>query len=225
MNPHTNNFIRIIYPYRGVIYFLLLLFFFHFSWKFAIDGDDDSKYMYVFGENMTPEWFFIACEWLTQAAAWFVGLFPNTDSLVTTKDTLYFPDGGIIIRIIWGCTGIKQMFIFCGIMIFYKMFFFRRQKSYGRKKGKWQIIFPKYTLNKLWYIPMGCIVLTLYNIIRIGSISLLTRGHAERFDDLHNGIFRYIYYGIIFLLWVIWEERYARRYEMKKVKNKKIVNM
>jgi exosortase/archaeosortase family protein len=178
--------------YKGIIYFVCLLFFFHFSWKMAIDGDMVGTQMYLFGKDITPEWFNTACRWLTVAAGWFVHLFPNTQDLVIENTLLYFPDGGIKIAIIWGCIGLKQMSIFCGIMIFYRCF-----------------PFEKYQWNKLWYIPMSCILLTIYNVIRIGSIVLLTNGHPERFESLHDGIFRYIYYTIIFILWVVWEEFYT----------------
>jgi exosortase/archaeosortase family protein len=177
--------------YKGIIYFLFLLFFFHFSWKIAIDGDMDSEFIYLFGKDITPDWFNTASRWLTQAASWFVHLFPNTDDLVTKGSYLYFPNGKTGINIIWGCTGIKQMFIFSGIMICY----------FGP------------CLKKLWYIPMGCILLTVYNVIRIGSITMLTNGHPEKFDSLHNGIFRYIYYTIIFLLWLYWEEKMIKKHK------------
>jgi exosortase/archaeosortase family protein len=172
-------------PYKGIIYFIFLLFFFNFSWKFAIDGDADSEFIYFFGKDITPEWFFTACRLLTRAVSWFVHLFPNTDNFITGDYCLYFPDGNITISIIWGCTGIKQMSIFTGIIACYY--------------GPW--------LKKLWYIPAGYLILTTYNIIRIGSICLLTNGHPERFDFLHDGILKWIYYIIIFLLWLYWEEK------------------
>jgi exosortase/archaeosortase family protein len=173
-----------ITPYKGILYFLFLLFFFHFSWKIAIDGDMEDTRMYLFGKDITPGWFDAACRWLTAAGAWFIHLFPNTQDLITTDTTFHFPNGGITISIIWGCTGIKQMFIFVMLMICYF--------------GPWK--------QKLWYIPMGCVILTAYNIVRVGSIVMLTNGHPERFESLHDGIFRYIYYSIIFILWVCWEE-------------------
>jgi exosortase/archaeosortase family protein len=191
-------------PYKGIIAFVCLLFFFHFSWKIAIDGDMDSEYIYLFGKDITPEWFHTACRWLTAAGAWFVRLFPNTQDLVAENARLYFPEGGIRIRIIWGCTGIKQMFIFIGIMALYKCSI----------KGKFQ-------WNKLWYIPMGCIILSIYNVIRVGVTVLLTNGHPDRFDSLHDGILRYIYYTIIFILWVVWEEFYVKRSERKKEEKEK----
>jgi exosortase/archaeosortase family protein len=151
----------------------------------------DGDIMYVFGKDLTPAWFHTACVWLTKATAWFVYLFPGSDTIVTGN--VYFIGEGTRISIIWGCTGIKQLFIFSGIMICYF--------------GPWK--------KKLWYIPTGCVILTVYNIIRIGSIVLLTKGHGERFDSLHNGIFRYIYYGIIFLIWLYWEEVIVKKHKLK----------
>ncbi|MDL2223661.1 exosortase/archaeosortase family protein, partial [Bacteroidales bacterium OttesenSCG-928-M11] len=198
-------------PFSSIFYFLILLFLFHFSWKLSIDGDMHGNYIYLFNKNITPDWIFNINEWLTQAAAFFIHLFPNTDSLIVESNYLYFEDG-LKTQIIWGCTGVKQMFIFCGIMIFYRMFEIKKFR-YSKEKHSLdlQIHFPRYNRKKWWYIPMGCLALTIYNIIRIGSISLLTRGRPEIFDSLHDGIFRIIYYTIIFMLWVIWEEYFIKK--------------
>ncbi|MDL2322558.1 archaeosortase/exosortase family protein [Bacteroidales bacterium OttesenSCG-928-A17] len=179
---------RILEPYSGVLLFLFLLFFFHFSWKIAVDGDMDDVRMYVFGRDCTPSWFDSACLLLAKAVYWVIHFFPGGDDFIRDGDVLYYLDG-MRVRIIWGCTGIKQMFIFSGIILFYRGPF----------------------LKKLWYIPLGCLVLTIYNIIRLVFISVLTHHHPERFDSLHDGIFRFIYYGIVFLLWVIWEECFTKK--------------
>ena len=192
-------------PYKGVIYFLCLLFFFHFSWKIAIDGDIDSEFIYLFDKNITPEWFHSVCRWFTSTAANFIRLFPDTQDLVVKDTSMYFPDGQIVISIIWGCTGIKQLSIFIGIMLFYK--------SYP---------FAKYQLHKLWYIPMGCILLTAYNVVRIGMTVILTNGHPEKFESLHDGMFRYIYYTIIFILWVVWEELFAKKAERRIAESREL---
>jgi exosortase/archaeosortase family protein len=209
MNKNLKCLISTLKPYKGILYFLALLFFFWGLWKIAIVGDMDHDpkdpsgglKMFFFARDVTPDWFSTACQWLTAAAAWLIHLFPDTDTLVTHDIRSYFPggDGGTAlyfpgtakyINIVWGCTGIKQMSIFACIMICYF--------------GPWK--------KKLWYIPMGWLILTVYNVIRIATTSLLTRGIADaeafdmKFDSLHNGILRYIYYTIIFLLWVCWEE-------------------
>ncbi|GHT64076.1 hypothetical protein AGMMS50239_21140 [Bacteroidia bacterium] len=194
MTDKIKQLILFFNPYKGILYFLVLLFFFHFSWKIAIDGDMEGDYIYLFGKDITPAWFYTACLWLTSAVAWFVHLFPGTQDLIKEPVLLYFPNGGISIAIAWGCTGLKQMFIFAGIILFY-----------------WGPF-----LKKLWYIPLGCTILTIYNIMRIGLITLFTRGYPERFDSLHDGIFRYIYYTIVFLLWVYWEDVIVKKYRNEK---------
>jgi len=164
---------------------MFLLFLFHFSWKIAIDGDMDSENIYLFGKDITPPWFYSSCYGLTQAVAWFIHLFPNTQDLIVEGTRMKFPtEGNTWIRIIWGCLGFKQMLIYSGVMLFY-----------------WGPL-----LKKLWYIPMGCLILTVYNVIRIASTVWLTDGNPGVFQSLHDGILRYIYYTIVFILWVVWEE-------------------
>ncbi|MCC8145611.1 MAG: exosortase/archaeosortase family protein [Bacteroidales bacterium] len=202
-------------PYKSIIYFLFLLFFFHFSWKILIGGDIEDDYMLFMGKDITPDWFYTARVWLTQAAAWFVHLFPNTDHLIIEDTYLHFP-GEIRISIVWGCTGLKQLLIFTGIMVFYRCF--TLIKKPGSEKYTFKFL-PFW--NKLWYIPIGWIILTVYNVMRIGGIVILTNGHHERFESLHDGLFRYIYYTLIFLLWVIWEEVYVKK-ELKYEKYRKV---
>jgi exosortase/archaeosortase family protein len=194
MKDKYKQLITLLKPYKGILYFMVLLFFFHFLWKISVDGYMEGDQMYLFGKDVTPAWFHTANLWLTSAIAWFVQLLPGTQDLIKEPAALFFPGGGIKIGIIWGCTGIKQMFIFSGIILFYLGPF----------------------LKKLWYIPLGCLILTVYNVIRIGLIVVFTRGHAERFDSLHDGIFRYIYYTIIFLMWVYWEEVIVKKYRNEK---------
>jgi len=195
MTDKIKQLIVSLKPYKGILYFLVLLFFFHFLWKIVIDGDRTGDTMYLFGKDVTPAWFHTATFWLTSAVAWFIHLLPNTQDLVRESTMLYFPNNeGFKISIVWGCTGIKQMSIFAGIILFY-----------------WGPF-----LKKLWYIPLGCIILTIYNIMRIGLITVFTRGYPERFDSLHDGIFRYIYYTIVFLLWVYWEEVIVKKYRNEK---------
>ncbi|MDL2224184.1 exosortase/archaeosortase family protein, partial [Bacteroidales bacterium OttesenSCG-928-M06] len=175
------------------------------SWKILIGGDIADEYMLFLGQDITPDWFYAVQLWLAKASAWFIHLFPGTEDLVVKNIIIGFP-GHLNVRIVWGCTGIKQMTIFVGIMIFYRCFTLIKQPG----TNKYNFNFLPFW-NKLWYIPLGCIILTGYNIIRIGSIAMLVRGNPERFDSLHDGIFRYIYYTIIFLLWVIWEEVYVKK--------------
>jgi len=190
MNQTLKTIQRFIKPYEEILFFMVLLFFFHFSWKIAISGDTDSEYIYLFGKDITPPWFEASCRILTRTVAWFIQLFPNTQELMVDGIRLKFPtEGNSWIRIIWGCLGFKQMAIYAGIILLY-----------------WGPL-----LKKLWYIPLGWCILTGYNVIRIATTVWLTDGHPERFESLHDGILRYIYYTIVFLLWVGWEELIVKK--------------
>ncbi|MDR0546095.1 MAG: exosortase/archaeosortase family protein [Dysgonamonadaceae bacterium] len=211
MNARITKLQTILAPYTGILTFLCLLFFFWFGWESLVDGElgfirfpwiiesehDRDLYLFFLGKDVTPAWARDFCIWLTNVAAWFVHLFPNQDDLIVDGILIAYPVNlPWKLSIVVGCTGVKQMSIFVLIMLFYR--------CWSLKKYQW---------HKLWYIPAGCLILTIYNIIRIGSTTMLTKGHPERFDSLHDGIFRYIYYTIVFLLWVIWEERFAKRNE------------
>ena len=204
MNSIVNRFMFLLKPpFKGPLFFMVLLFFFHFLWKIAIDGDMTSDSIFLFGKDITPSWFSTSCRIFTQMIAWFIRLFPNTQDLVVQDIQLKFPmEGNTWIRIVWGCLGFKQMAIYGGVILFY-----------------WGPF-----LKKLWYIPMGWCILTGYNVMRIATIVWLTDGAPERFESLHNGILRYIYYGIVFLLWAVWEEFIVKnnyKYVFRSRKNSK----
>jgi exosortase/archaeosortase family protein len=60
--------------------------------------------------------------------------------------------------------------------------------------------------KKLWFIPLGIALCYVINIVRITAITLIVREHQDLFHLFHDFIFKYLYYGIIFLMWVFWEE-------------------
>ena len=187
MNKQIKQIINVLHPYLGVIYFIVLLLFTHFLWKIIVDGNLHSQQIAILGKDLTAQFHSLSA-FTASAVHWFVRLFPNTNDFVIEDTHLYFHNKDFIINLIWGCTAVKQLFIFIVIMTFYK--------------GSWK--------KKLWYIPVGCVILWAYNIIRIALICYFTSDHPERFDFLHEGLFRYIYYGLIFLLWVIWEEKFVK---------------
>ncbi len=183
-----HKFLEFIKPYQGIIYFVVLLLGTHLLWKLVVTGNMSGHEIAIFGVDMTAQ-FTILSYWTTRICYSIIKLFPDTGTFISEGTIMYFTDTKFPISIIWGCTGVKQLYCFATIILLYT----------GPLK------------DKLWYIPLGCLILWAYNIIRIVSICFLTRNHPEWFDALHEGWFRYIYYGIIFLLWVIWEEKIARK--------------
>jgi len=146
------------------------------------------------------------------------------------SNTIVYFDNSLKMNIIWTCTSIKQLILFLFIMIFYY--------------GPWK--------KKLVFIPLSLLFLSFINITRLVVSSLLLKdGFPEWFigvnevlngvawsDDqatywkfyedwyyfFHDGFFRWIYYdGIMFLIWLYWQEKINLPYQMSKKKNKELV--
>lgn len=94
---------------------------------------------------------------------------------------------GPAINIIWGCTGVKQIYIFFFVMLF--------------SKGVWS--------RKLIYFLLGVFILLMFNVVRISCVFLALKSYPSSFEFLHDGLFKYLFYGVMFLLWMLWDERYS----------------
>lgn len=168
---------------RGIILFFVAMFAANIVWKLSVQGVETIDDVQIFGSIDASEFFHNASIHTAMVTYFFTHLFrPNAvfrpDTVIAYSDSL----GGI--NVVWGCTGIKQMFIFTIIMLV--------------AVGSWK--------KKLWFIPMGLAVCYVYNIFRLVLLALIVEHHREWFDLFHNYILKYVFYGVIFLMWVWWEE-------------------
>jgi exosortase family protein XrtF len=70
------------------------------------------------------------------------------------------------------------------------------------------IAFPGPGLRKLWFIPLGCGLIYLLNILRVGLLAVLQHwGPAGSVDFNHHYTFTFVVYGVIGALWVCWVKR------------------
>jgi len=168
-------------PYRGVIRFVIILAVSNFFWKYNVLGDETDTLVTLFGINISTPFVFMArhvaelCSWLLHT----IGSNVTLDASNTLRH-----GNNVSVQIIWGCTGLKQAYIFFCIIAF--------------SRGPWA--------KKIWYIPLGLLVVYLFNILRITFIVAFIENHHNTFDLLHFYIFKYLFYLIIFAMWVYWEE-------------------
>ena len=75
----------------------------------------------------------------------------------------------------------------------------------------------KNSISKWLFIVTGLIILNLTNIIRFVLLFIHMQNHGGYVlkIDVHN-IYNYIIYGIVFLLWIIWFEKYSDLRDQKK---------
>lgn len=172
-------------PYQDVILFMVCLLVAHFFWKLTVEADEHGGPVYWFGWNISAP-FDLLAEHITAVVYWLLSHLRNTVSLLSP--TVFRFDSGLSIGIVWSCTALKQSFIWLVIMLF------------ARGSGR----------RKLWFIPLGWLCIYLFNIFRITAVALLVEYHHDWFPFLHNYLFKYLFYGMLFLLWVWWVEKIGK---------------
>ena len=91
------------------------------------------------------------------------------------------------------------------------------------------LLFPGPWKHKAWYIPAGLVVIEWVNAVRISGILLMQVAwpniHIRLFGNdintfhlAHDYIFKVFFYLIIFLMWVLWVEKFHNK--SLKTKNK-----
>lgn len=183
---HISEQIR---PYEDVIIFMVTLLVTNYFWKFTVTGDEAGDRVTWFGIGITAPFVFMA-EHTAYVVYELVSLFRDTVGLYNHTAIRY--ESGAGVSIVWGCTALKQSFIWLCLMLTTPA----TSKELRRETN----------LQKLWFIPLGWVCCYLFNIFRIFVIALLMEHHPGWFPMLHMG-FKYLFYGMLFMLWVWFVER------------------
>ena len=198
-----NLFIRIkqskfgvaLSPFAGISYFVVILIVSHFFWKFTVLGDETDQFVSFFGMDISAP--FIAMARHVAVMSSELLSFMNFPVELNANNIIRH-DNGVAVQIVWSCTGLKQAYIFTCIILFYRGSF---------KK-------------KMWFIPLGLLLVYVFNIFRITAITALIKANSDWFYLLHEHAFKYMFYAMIFGLWVIWEEKISRNAPQKKIQSK-----
>jgi exosortase family protein XrtF len=92
-----------------------------------------------------------------------------------------------VARIIEGCNSASVMILFTAFVIAFS--------------GKWK--------PTLFYIIVGSSVLYFLNVLRIVFLAVLIYHFPERQSFLHGVLFPLLIYGSVFVLWVIWINKFS----------------
>lgn len=72
------------------------------------------------------------------------------------------------------------------------------------------LLFPGPWRHKAWYIPAGLVIVEWTNVVRVCGILLMQMAWPgpNTFHIAHDYVFKVFFYLIIFLMWVLWEEKF-----------------
>lgn len=191
MRKQLSKLIEPLQPYVDVIIFIVTLFVVNYVWKYTVLGDENGDQVTWFGWDITAPFEFMSCH-ITRVVYWLIALFRDTVYMVGDHKICF--DNGVGTTIIWGCSGLKQSFIWMWLILTV-----RRVSKKTPALVLW--------LKKLWFIPLGWICCYTFNILRIFLITLMIEHHPDWFPMLHDYIFKYAFYAMLFGLWVIFVEK------------------
>jgi len=178
--PFVKSFIKKykLQPIVDVLLFGIIIYFFHWLW-WTGGLKHFLKEFAFFGETeqFLAHQVFLPAAWIVEHVIGY--------HITTMHNTILFPEINGYVAVEGSCSGLKQFYQWTILMILFP--------------GSWK--------KKLWYIPLGLIVIHLNNILRIVILSIVTVHWPQHWDFIHLWILRPFFYVVIFLLWVLWVEK------------------
>ena len=168
-----------------VALFILLIFRFHFLYL----GWQSVSYFPI--EGMVNRLFDSASALLFNQSCWVLEHIFNVD-IITHNHTIGVMNCNgtySLINVAPECTSLKQWMHWLFLMILFP--------------GPWK--------HKLWYIPSGLVIIEWINVVRVVGITLCMIPFPDRFAFFHDYFFKTLFYFFIFIMWVVWVEKFLHR--------------
>ncbi len=73
------------------------------------------------------------------------------------------------------------------------------------------LAYPGPIKHKLWFIPLGLLLVHLINVIRVTALTLIVYYAPEYLDFNHTYTFTLLVYGFVFFLWWLWANKVSMR--------------
>jgi exosortase family protein XrtF len=77
--------------------------------------------------------------------------------------------------------------------------------------GVFVVAYPGHQKSKLWFVPMGIITIHILNIFRVCALAWIAKHHPDYLDFNHTYTFTFMVYCYIFILWMLWVNKYSVR--------------
>jgi exosortase family protein XrtF len=120
-----------------------------------------------------------------------LSLFDNNSSFIENtqkKDIELFYKQKQIVRIIEGCNGVSVIILFISFVIAFS----------GKLK------------RTLFFVFGGSLIVYILNVLRIAFLAMLLYSFPKQVHILHGVVFPLLIYGSVFILWVIWVNKFSK---------------
>lgn len=164
---------------KFILTFLIVYIFLSVAYKFYLDFSDGSKFYPDYFTNSVAK----QSQVLLQEIGYNAQVVPHPDepSMKLIINNKY------LARVIEGCNGISIIILYTSFIVAFS--------------GK-----PKTTII---YVLAGSVLLYVVNLLRIVILTVGLYHYPWRKEALHTVIFPAIIYGMVFLLWMFWVNRFS----------------
>jgi len=159
--------------------FLLVYVVLSVGYKFYLDVSDGSKFYPDYVTHLVAK----QTENLLNTFGYDSHVLPHPDE----PSMKLIVKGKYLARVIEGCNSISVLILFVSFIVAFS--------------GKLKTTF--------FYMLFGCVLIYIVNLLRIVFFAMALYHYPEYQDILHGTIFPAIIYGIMFLLWIFWVNRFS----------------
>ena len=174
----------LLYKYKSVVKFILTFLSVYFvltlGYKFYLDFSDGSKNYPDYITHLVAE----QSELLIETFGYDAKISPHPDE----PSMKLIVNSKFVARVVEGCNSISVIILFISFIIAFAGNF-------------------KYTFM---YVLAGSVLIYIVNLIRIAILSIGLYNYPWRREILHTVIFPMIIYGMVFLLWMFWVNRFSK---------------
>ncbi len=164
---------------KFILTFLLVYAVLSFSYKLYLDYSEGSRYYPDYLTNLVAK----QSESLIQTFGYNAYIAPHPDE----PSMKLIINNKFVARVVEGCNSVSIIILFISFMIAFA--------------GKFKTTF--------FYILAGSVLIYAVNLFRIVILSIGLYHYPWRREELHTVIFPLIIYGMVFLLWMFWVNRFA----------------
>lgn len=122
-------------------------------------------------------------KWFTDTLGYVTEIKPH----VSQPSVMFLLNGKYVSRVVEGCNALSVIILFAAFIVAFK--------------GNWK--------KTVVFILAGAILIHILNIVRIGLLSIALLHYPEHEHILHGVIFPAVIYGVVFLLWILWVNKFS----------------
>lgn len=164
---------------KFILTFLLVYAVLSFSYKLYLDYSEGSKYYPDYLTHLVAK----QTQSLIHSFGYSASIAPHPDE----PSMKLIINNKFVARVVEGCNSVSIIILFIAFMI----------------------AFAEKFKTTFFYILAGSVLIYAVNLFRIVILSVGLYHYPWRREELHTVIFPLIIYGMVFLLWMFWVNRFA----------------